>query len=315
MELTLASGDYAHVRPLAAAGLVLEGRPVALRWVVDRPAAVFAAATRDDLPFDVAEMSLATAHVLADREDPRFVALPVFPSRLFRHHAFYVRSGPGGIGRPEELRGRRLGVVRYGMTAAVWARDLLREGFGIEPQALTWWIGERQFFQPPGLTLHAADGQAGLERMLLAGDLDCLFSVDVPEGFRDGRLRRLFPDFGAAEREHFARTGLLPIMHCVLLKRSLAEAHRALPAAVLAGFEAAKREALHWLTDTDASSLPIPFQHAWAEGVQALLGDDPWPYGLAANRPVLERFAQLMHGQGLTARRLRPEDVFLPLEP
>lgn len=313
MELTIATGDYAHARALAPLGrLQAGGQSVALRHVVDSPVAIFRRALAEDLPYDVAEMSLATAHVLADRGDARFVALPVFPSRMFRHSAFYVG---GRIERPEQLRGGRIGVIRYGMTAAVWARALLQEAHGLAPRDLQWWIGEPQFFAPRGVELHEAEGRAGLERMLLAGELDCLFSVDEPAAFHEGRIRRLFPHFAAAEREHYRRTGIFPIMHTLLVKRALAEAHPELPAALLTACEAAKRAAQAWIVDTDHSSLPIPFQHGWAGEMRALFGADPWPYGLAANRPVLERFAALMHEQGLTERRLRPEDVFLPLEP
>lgn len=316
MELTIATGPYAHLQHVADTLRTqdVEGQPLTVRHVVERPVAVFRQAVAGDAPYDVAEMSLATAHVLADRGDDRFVALPVFPSRMFRHSAFYVRAD-GPVERPEQLKGGRIGVIRYGMTAAVWARDLLHAGHGVAPGDLAWWIGERQFFQPRGITLHEAEGQAGLEAMLPAGELDCLFSVDEPAAFAEGRVRRLFPDFGAAERAHWERTRILPIMHTLLIRRALAEAHPALAGAVLAACEAAKRAAQHWITDTDHSSLPIPFQHAWSSEVRALLGDDPWPYGLAANRVVLERFAALMHTQGLTGRALRPEDVFLPLEP
>lgn len=316
MELTVATGPYAHLQALAVAAreVRVQGEPLVLRHTVERPVTIFRRALEDDAPFDVAEMSLATAHVLADRGDRRFVALPVFPSRMFRHSAFYVRPG-GPIERPEQLKGRRIGVIRYGMTAAVWARDLLQDAYGIAPGELTWWIGEPQFFKPAGIALNVADGQAALERMLLADELDCLFSVDEPAAFATGGVRRLFPDFGAAERAHHERTGILPIMHALVIRRALVESHRGLPAALLTACETAKHAAQLWVTDTDHSSLPIPFQHAWSEEVRELLGEDPWPYGLEANRPVLERFAGLMHAQGLTERALRPEDVFLAVDP
>ena len=313
MELTIATGDYAHTRGLAPQVQIrVDGETAAVHHVVDSPVAIFRRALAEDPPFDVAEMSLATAHVLANRGDVRFVALPVFPSRMFRHSAFYVRDD---IARPEQLRGRRIGVIRYGMTAAVWARALLQEAHGLAPADLEWWIGEPQFFAPRGIDLHVTEGRAGLERMLLDGELDCLFSVDEPAAFKEGRIRRLFPEFAATEREHYRRTGIFPIMHTLLIKRALIDAYPALPSALLAVFEAAKRAAQAWVSDTDHSSLPIPFQHGWASDVSTLFGADPWPYGLAANRPVLERFAELMHAQGLTERRLRPEEVFLPLEP
>ncbi len=219
------------------------------------------------------------------------------------------------VADPATLKGGRMGVIRYGMTAAVWARALLQDAYGIAPADLAWWIGEPQFFQPAGIELNVAEGQAALEAMLLGGELDCLFSVHEPRAFREGRLHRLFPDFGAAERAEFQRAGLYPIMHTILVKRALVEAHPALPAALLDAFQRAKQQALDWVGDTDASSLPLPFQHAWVADVRGLLGTDPWPYGIAANRAVLECFAAHMQAQGLTARTVQPEALFLPLEP
>ena len=307
-RLTLAGGDYAHTRLVAAEPLPgPDGGEVGLLRVTDRPAAIFRRALEDSAPYDIAEMSLASAYVLADRRDPRFVALPVFPSRLFRHGAFY--AGPGLTG-PDQLRGRRIGVIRYGMTAAVWARALLAAEYGLAPNQMEWWIGEEQFFQPVGMDLHPADGQAGLEAMLEDGRLDCLFSVHLPAAFSAGRVGRLFGDVPAAERASFARTGYVPIMHTVLVKRTAVEARPWLPGALMARFEACRDDALAWLLDTDASTLPLPFQHAWSEDVFSQCGGDPWPYGLAANGQVLQDFGAAMAAQGLTSRVLAPEEVF-----
>jgi len=139
---------------------------------------------------------------------------------------------------------------------------------------------------------------------------DCLLSVEEPPAFRKGQVHRLFPDFGAAERAHFQRTGLYPIMHCVLVRRALTESEPWLLGFLQKAFEAAKAEALDWLLDMDASSLPLPFQHSWANEVRELLGENPWPYGIADNRAVLAVFGGLMFEQGLTSRALTPEEVF-----
>ncbi len=235
------------------------------------------------------------------------MALPVFPSRMFRHSAFYVG---GAVRRPEDLRGRRIGVVRYGMTAAVWGRALLADAYGLAPGDMDWTVGETQFFAPEGIALRKADGQAGLEALAAAGELDCLFSVHEPGAFREGRLRRLFPDFPRAERETLRATGVLPIMHAVVVRRDLLRARPALAGWLVARFEAAKRRAQAWVAETNFSSLPFPLQHGWVAEMRALLGDDPWPYGLGPNRRTLETFGAHMHAQGLTRRPLAPEDVF-----
>ena len=181
--LTLATGDYAHTRALAAC--LAESAPgLALRHEIDGPVRIFARALGADLPYAAAEMSLATAYVLAERGDRRFVALPVFPSRMFRHSAFYVA---GAIERPAQLAGARIGVQRYGMTAAVWARHLLAEGYGIAPHELRWWIGEPPFFRPRGIELPVAAGQPALERMPLAGGEAAQSLAEGPSAVRGER--------------------------------------------------------------------------------------------------------------------------------
>ena len=196
------------------------------------------------------------------------------------------------------------------MTAAVWARALLAAEYDLAPNQMEWWIGERQFFQPGDIELNLAEGQAGLEEMLEGGRLDCLFSVHLPAAFSAGRVQRLFGDVAAAEKTSFARTGYVPIMHTVLIKRDAVRERPWLPEALMARFGACRDEALAWLLDTDASTLPLPFQHAWSAAAFAQCGGDPWPYGLEANGRVLADFGAAMAAQGLISRALAPEEVF-----
>jgi 4,5-dihydroxyphthalate decarboxylase len=310
MKLTVATGDYAHTRPLADTALSDEAhRDLELVWLPGRPGAIFREALGKDAPFDVAEMSLATAWALRDRRDRRFVALPVFPSRMYRLSAFYVGDG---VGAAADLAGGRMGVVRYGQTAAVWARVLLAERFGLRAADMQWWVAERQDFEPPGLTLHDAGSMEKLEAMLLQGRLHCLLATSVPKAYLEGRVRRLFPDWAAEELSLYRESGRLPIMHTVIVKTVLIETHPWLPSALMSRFEAAKRAALDWLADTDATSLPVPLQHAWIDTAAGIRGEDLWPYGIAPNQDVLDKFADHMHAQGLTSRRISPDEVFHP---
>jgi 4,5-dihydroxyphthalate decarboxylase len=310
MKLKIATGDYAHTRPLAGKALADEARrDLELVWSPDRPGAIFREALGKDAPFDVAEMSLATAWVLMDRRDRRFVALPVFPSRMYRLSAFYIGDG---VGAPEDLDGARMGVVRYGQTAAVWARALLEERFGLSAAAMQWWVAERQDFEPPGVTLHDAVSMEKLEAMLLQRRLHCLLATSVPKAFLEGRLRRLFPDWAAEEQSLYQETGYLPVMHTVIVKRALVESHPWLPSALMSRFEAAKRVALGWLVDTDATSLPVPLQHAWIDTTAGTGPEDSWPHGIESNRDDRDKFADHMHAQGLTSRRVSPDEVFDP---
>ncbi|HSS63170.1 MAG TPA: hypothetical protein VLS27_01970 [Gammaproteobacteria bacterium] len=305
MKLIVATGDYAHTRPLAEVSGQSDGLDI--HWQPGRPEAVFSRALSDEAPYDVAEMSLATTWALAANGDARFVAIPVFPSRMYRLSAFYVRAG---IERPEQLAGARIGVVRYGQTAAVWGRAMLEQQYGIESSELAWWVAERQNFEPGGIELNQAGGVAELQDMLADGRLDCLFSTSVPEVFRTGRAKRLFPDWPEKERALFQQTGFLPIMHTVLIRRSLVDARPEIPGLVISRFDDARRSALAWLGDTDASVLPVPLHHGWLDTRTRGGTRDAFESGLESNRFVLDAFASHMHAQGLTARRVAPSEVF-----
>jgi 4,5-dihydroxyphthalate decarboxylase len=307
MKLIIATGDYAHTRTLAEVGD--RGDGLEIDWVPGRPETIFHRALSHEAPFDVAEMSLATTWALAADGDSRFAAVPVFPSRMYRLSAFYVRSG---IERPEQLAGGRIGVVRYGQTAAVWGRALLAEQFAIELSEIGWWIAERQSFEPEGVELKDAGSVAALQAMLADGRIDCLISTSVPEVFRKGRAKRLFADWPDRERALFQHSGFLPIMHTVLLRRSLVDAHPELARTLIDCFDRARRVALEWLGDTDASVLPLPLHHGWVETETRGGTLDAFESGLEQNRAVLDTFASHMHAQGLTSRRLAPGEIFHP---
>lgn len=308
MKLIVATGDYAHTRTLAGAG---DGDGLEIDWRPGRPERIFARALSEDAPFDVAEMSLATTWARVAASDTRFVALPVFPSRMYRLSAFYVREG---LDRPEQLEGGRLGVVRYGQTAVVWGRAFLAREYGIDLSGLSWWVAERQSFEPEGVRLNDAGRVTSLQAMLAAGQLDCLFATSVPEVYRKGEVRRLFPDWPQKEQALFKRSSPVPIMHTVLVRRRLVETAPDLAGALVRRFEAARLAALDWLRDTDASVLPVPGHHGFVETQTRGGAFDAFENGLRANREVLESFAAHMHRQGLTPRKIPPEDVFHPLD-
>jgi 4,5-dihydroxyphthalate decarboxylase len=307
MKLIIATGDYAHTRPLAAAKGGSDD--LEIHWQPGRPETIFSQALSEEAPYDAAEMSLATTWALAAGEDSRFVAIPVFPSRMYRLSAFYVRNG---IEHPEQLLGGRIGVVRYGQTAAVWGRALLVEQFAIDLSEIGWWVAERQSFEPQGVELKEAGSVAALQAMLGDGRIDCLLSTSVPEVFREGRTKRLFPDWPDEERALFQQSGLLPIMHTVLLRRSLVEARPELARKLIDCFDRARRIALEWLGDTDASVLPLPLHHGWVETETRGGEFDAFENGLDQNRAVLEKFASHMHAQGLTSRRIAPGEIVHP---
>jgi 4,5-dihydroxyphthalate decarboxylase len=249
------------------------------------------------------------------------VAIPVFPSRYFRQSCIFVNAS-AGIRRPEDLRGKRVGVPEYQMTAAVWARGAIADDFGVQPSEMSWVQGGledpgRLPFEPvspAGVELGFAPGDRSLAQMLAAGEIDALFTARTPSTFsrHGGPVRRLFDDAWDVERDYFRRTGIFPIMHTVVIKRELLDANPWLAATMLKAFAEAKRLATDELTQTSALPISLPFLVEHAYQTMDLMGDDFWPYGVEENRATLETFVRYMHQQGLIAEPMPIETLFAP---
>jgi 4,5-dihydroxyphthalate decarboxylase len=269
--------------------------------------------------FDVGEMSLSTHIVHCARGDDRFVGIPVFPSRTFRHRAIYVRAG-AGIREPGDLVGRRVGVPEYQMTAAVWVRGLLQHDHGVSPSDLSWVTGGLRDpgreplveIDVPGVRIeHVTD--RSLDALLLAGELDALIAPQAPPSFAAGHpdVVRLFPEERRAEMEYFQRTGLFPIMHTVVLRRSLYEEFPWVAVSLFQAFERAKDNCLRRLTSAEPLPVALPWIDDEVRATQALFGTDFWPYGIEENRNVLETACRYVHEQGL-GNTVAVEDLFAP---
>ena len=236
LALTLACGDYDRTLPLRTGAVRLEG--VELEVLPLEPEEMFyRMARRRD--FDAAEFSLATYTVLRGRGEP-LVAIPVFPSFAFRHSAIFVRDA-AGIREPRDLVGKRVGVPKYHMTAAVWIRGILEDEYGVSPGDLEWVEGgegaavkEVDVTLPAGLRHRTVPGDRTLGQLLAAGELDAFIGARRPAGAGAG-VRRLFPDFRRVERAYYERTGIFPIMHTVVLKEELARAAPVAPRGALRG--------------------------------------------------------------------------------
>lgn len=270
--------------------------------------------------FAVSELSASTYAAMVSRGDNRFVAIPVFPSRHFRHaHVFVNRSA--GISRPQDLRGRRVGILEYQMTAALWIRAFLQHDFGVYPSEISWLTGglreptfqERMPLELPlDVSLERSPEGRTLEGMLEAGDIAGLVSAFPPKAL--GRPRsavdRLFPDYRQVERDYYVRTGIFPIMHLVAIRRDVYEGHRWLARALYDAFEAAKvagRERLHEITGL---AISLPWLEAEIEETARLFDGDPFPHGVTANRGVLEALTCYAYEQGIAARRLDIRELF-----
>jgi len=322
-QITLATYRYEHTEALFDGRVGVGGVHLQLE-TAGLVSEIFFRMTRGD--FDVAEYGLTYFLRTFDAEDPPFLALPIFPNRNFRHSAIYINPR-SGIERPEDLTGKRIGeFALYGHDAGVWPKGILSDEHGFKPDQCSWVIGGTDHpipaFSwipqpvPAGVDVqHAEDGQT-LGAMLTAGELDALISVDVPQALLRGEpgIARLFPDHEAVERDYYRRTGIFPPMHIVAVRRELAS-EPGLVEAVYTAFSEAKDLALQRYR-ADAAKQHMSMVTPWLSPLVAenrrLLGEDWWPYGVSANRSAVDTFLRYHHEQGLSSRRLRCEDIFVP---
>src|SRR5271169_4259367 len=317
LALSIACGDYDRVRPLVDGCVQIDGvDPV---FMLLEPEEIFFRAFRH-AEFDICELSLSSFTVKTARGDSPYVGVPAFVSRAFRHNAIYVRTDR--IKKPADLKGKKIGVPEYQLTANVWARAILEDDHSVKPSDIHWIragmeeagrVEKIAITLPKGVTLENAPEGRTLSSMLETGEIDAFIGPRVPSGFgRHPNIGWLFADPVAAAKDYFKRTGIFPIMHIVGVRRELAEAHPWLPGAVLKAFERAKTIALEKLSDTSSTKVTLPFVEERLMEARALMGEDFWSYGLAANRKALETFLRHHHAQGLSSRLVTPEEMFHP---
>jgi len=273
--------------------------------------------------FDVSELSISSYMLQLARGESAYTAIPIFPSRFFRHGGFFVRTD-AGINSPKDLEGKRVGIPEYQMTAIVWMRGILQDEHGVDFRTIHYLTGsvnatglkERLPLDlPANMDVQPSPSDRSLNDMLLAGELDAIYSPAAPKAFLEGdpRIRTLFADPVAEEKAYYKKTGFFPIMHIVAIRKSLVEAHPWLPANVFKAFVEAKKIALAAMDDialgtANRSSLPW-FRPEWEE-TKALMGDNMWPYGMRENTAELEAICRYSHEQYLSAKRLTLEEMF-----
>jgi 4,5-dihydroxyphthalate decarboxylase len=272
--------------------------------------------------FDVAEMSLSSYVVSCFKEDRPFVAIPVFPSRFFRHSSIYVNAD-AGIREPKDLRGKRAGCPEYQMTAPVWIRGILSDEYGVRVHEVTHCTGGEEspnrsekiaLSLPPSIRVERIGPDQTLSAMLRDGEIDALFTARKPSSYgrSDGKVRRLFENFVEVERDYFRRTGIFPIMHTVVIRREVYEANRWVAQSLYKAFCEAKRRTYEDLAETAALKATLPWLAAHIEEARREMGDDYWSYGFQPNRTTLETFLRYSYEQGLSKRLLKPEEIFVP---
>jgi len=318
LQLSVALGDYDRTRALLDGNVQIDGvDPV---YMTLSPEEIFFRAFRNK-EFDISEMSFSSYLVKASQGQDDYVAIPVFLSRAFRHTSIYVRTDV--IKRPEDLKGKRIGIPEYQLTAIVWARALLEDDYGIAPSSVTWVRGgieepgrpEKIKLQlPEGIRLENAPEGKTISQMLSDGELDGFIAPRPPAGAasRNPNVGWLFSDPTATAKDYFKRTGIFPIMHVVGIRKPLLEQHPWLANAVYKAFEQAKARALNQLADTSATKVTLPFVEEQLKAAKSLMGEDYWSYGVSPNRKTLEAFVRHHHGQGLSHRLMGVDEIFYP---
>ena len=304
-SITIRGGDHDHVRDVAA-----EADGVALRYEAMSLQELFPRMLETRC-YEICEFSLANYLIVRGNGGDWLSALPVFPFRFFRH-SFVLTRRESALTDFRELPGKRVGVPDYSMTAAVWARGLLRAEYGVDHRTITWVTPRKQRLPiPQDVRIEYTDTE--LEALLLAGDLDAMLGVsrrDASLPVHERKLRTVLPDAEATERDYFARTKIYPIMHCVVIRNDVLERlPRSLPQAVATAYAAAKARAY---ARRSASVLPWGAAR-WDEDL-TFFDRDPLPYGLnSINRMVVETLARDLIEQGFVSRLPALDELFLPI--
>lgn len=318
LRLTMAAVDYDRFRALQSGAVKPEG--IDLNLVPMGVEEIFYRQMKF-AEFDVSEMSLSSYVLALGRGTFPYVALPVFPSRYFRHQTMFVRAD-AGIERPEDLAGRRVGVPEYQITAGVWQRGILQDDHGVAPRDIVWFSGgveqpgreEKQRIRvPEGVVIHPIEAEQTLSQMIVDGELDAMLTAHVPGVFTESdRVVRLFADYKAVEQEYFRRTGIFPIMHVVVVRKEVLEREPWVARSLLKAFEASLQIAKDDLLYRSSLKVMLPWLADHVDETVSALGPDYWSYGIEQNRHVLSTFLRYSYEQGLAPRLYEPEEIFAP---
>jgi 4,5-dihydroxyphthalate decarboxylase len=309
LPLTLACGRYDRTQPLIDGRVQAEG--IDLTFLPLRPGETFWRMLNHG-EFDASEMSLSSYTILRSEGDTRFCAIPVFPSRVFRHSALYVPAD-SSCECPEELRGKLVGVADYQMTAAVWVRGFLAHEYGVIPEDIRWVTGKpiRSIPPPAGVRLEPLAADTTLESMLERGEIDALISVMIPKGL-GSTVRRLFRDWRKVEIEYYRKTRIFPIMHTLVLKTHLYEQRPWLAVSLYHAFCRARDLAYRSLHDTDALTISLPWVIDELETTRTIFGSQIWDYSVEGSLPTLNALLAYLEEQKLTHRRISIGELFVP---
>jgi len=317
IRMTLACWDYDRTRALQDGRVEIEG--VDLTYLPLRVEETFWRMLRYG-EFDAAELSMGSYLMARDKGAPRLIAIPVFPSRAFRHSCIYIHAD-SGIRKPADMAGKRVGVPEYQITMAIWARGILQHEYGVPPEAMKWFTGGEEHpgredkiphDLPAAIDIRPIGAGKTLSSMLANGELDAMISAHMPSPFvaRHPKVRRLIPNFREVEEGYFRRTGIFPIMHTVALREEFYERHRWVAQSLFKAFNAAKRICQEAMYEFSALKYMLAWSIDEIEKEREVLGQDPWAYGVEPNRHVLETLVQYAREQGLIKKPLDLKTLF-----
>jgi 4,5-dihydroxyphthalate decarboxylase len=318
LQLSVAVGDYDHIRDLSSGRVKAEGISLLPSHLAVEE--MFFRFTKFQ-EWDLSEMSFAKAISLVSQPNPWLVLIPVFPSRAFRHSSIYVRADRG-IRSVADLAGKKIGIPEWAQTAAIYSRGMLAHEYGVNLTSIDWYQAgvndpgrrEKVQLQLPAGIRYTPKPEHSLSSMLAEGALDAVLSARPPRVFLDqpDLVKRLFPDYRSVEWAYWQKTGIFPIMHVMAIRRDIYDRHRWIVSNLMAAFEQAKQRSLDRLADITASSLPLPWVADYAAQSREVMGQDFWPYGIEANRATLEAFSSYAWEQGVTTRHMKLEEIFAP---
>ena len=307
--ITIGCRDYDHTRALAHGRVKVDG--LDLKFVhVSPPSQIFLRMLHDE-EFDASEMSLSSYMIALGKKDRRFIAIPVFPSRVFRHSYIWINA-QSGIEKPEDLKGKRVGIADYSMTALLFVRGLLQHEYGVAPKDIHWFRRRSEHVSidiPPGVRIDNIGKDQTLDSLLEEGRLDAVALTSPPRAFLQNSplVKRLFPDARTVESAYYRRTKIFPIMHIVVVRRAIYEQDPSIALRLTQGFEAAKRLAFEAYEEGLSC---MPWSNLDLEYAREALGADISPYGVKNSLPTLEAATLYSNEQGLTPNRFAVAELF-----
>jgi 4,5-dihydroxyphthalate decarboxylase len=319
LQLTMACWNYDRTRSLMEGRVPIDG--VELNYLNLPVEETFFRMLRHR-EFDVSEMSLSSYTLSLFQENPAFIAIPIFPSRCFRHSCIFVNADTG-IREPKDLAGKRIGNPEYQMTATVWIRGILSDEYDVPVTSPTYFTGGEEetgrpekvgVALPPAFRVQSISSDKTLSQMIETGEIDALYTARTPSTFRggSGKVRRLFSDYQAVEREYYRKTKLFPIMHTLVIRRDIYQKNPWVAQSLYKAFATAQKETYAELHETSALKCMLPWLVSHLEETEKTMGSDFWPYGLDSNLHTLSTFLRYSYEQGLSKRQLAPKELFAP---